>query len=124
MSERSRSRVLGFGLAILVIETILSHPAIATDKISLFKVVTSRDEIVIGLTDDELARFEGRNAAGIAKALKTEGTLSVWRYNIRHASTGDLEQAPVGRIGLIAADALRVEPYTSPVKVVPVDETR
>lgn len=40
MSQRSRGRVLGFGLALLVIETILSHPAIATDKISLFKVVS------------------------------------------------------------------------------------
>lgn len=124
MSERSRSRVLGFGLAILVIETILSHPAIATDKVSLFKVVTSRDEIVIGLTDGELARFEGHNAAGIAKALKMEGTLAVWRYNIRHAGAGDLEQAPMGRIGLMSTEALRIEPYTSPVRVVPVDETR
>lgn len=124
MSQRSRGRVLGFGLALLVIETILSHPAIATDKISLFKVITTRDEIVIGLTDDELARFEGHNAAGIAKALRNEGTLSVWRYNIRHAGAGDLEQAPIGRIGLMANEALRIEPYTSPVKVVPVDETR
>lgn len=124
MSQASRSRVLGFGLAGLVLETIISHPALATDKVSLFKVVTAKDEIVIGLTEDELARFEGKNAGGIAKALKTEGTLSVWRYAMRKAGTGDLEQAPSGRIGLMANDALRVEPYTSPVKVVPIDQTK
>jgi hypothetical protein len=123
MSQTSRSRVLGFGLAVLVLETIIS-PAIATDKISLFKVVTAKDEIVIGLTQDELSRFDGRDAAGIAKALKAEGTLSVWRYAVRPAGTGDLEQAPTGKIGLIANDALRIEPYTSPVKVVPIDRGR
>ncbi|MBR1218596.1 hypothetical protein JQ557_11390 [Bradyrhizobium sp. U87765 SZCCT0131] len=124
MSQASRSRVLGFGLVGLILETIISHPALATDKVSLFKVVTAKDEIVIGLTDDELAKYEGRNAGGIAKALKTEGTLSVWRYAMRKAGSGDLEQAPTGKIGLMANDALRVEPYTSPVKVVPIDETK
>jgi len=124
MSQASRSRVLGFGLVGLILETIISHPALATDKVSLFKVVTAKDEIVIGLTEDELARFEGKNAGGIAKALKAEGTLSVWRYAMRKAGTGDLEQAPSGKIGLMANDALRVEPYTSPVKVVPIDETK
>jgi len=124
MSQTSRSRVLGFGLVGLILETIISHPALATDKVSLFKVITAKDEIVIGLTDDELAKFEGKNAGGIAKALKTEGTLSVWRYAMRKAGSGDLEQAPTGKIGLLANDALRVEPYTSPVKVVPIDETK
>jgi hypothetical protein len=124
MSQASRSRVLGFGLVGLILETIISHPALATDKVSLFKVVTAKDEIVIGLTEDELGKFEGKNAGGIAKALKADGTLSVWRYAVRKAGTGDLEQAPAGKIGLIATDSLRVEPYISPIKVVPIDETK
>jgi hypothetical protein len=125
MSQASHTGVLGFGLVGLILETIVSHPAFATDKISLFKVVTTKDEIVIGMTDDELAKFEGKNAGGIAKALKAEGTLSVWRYTMRKAGVGDLEQAPAGKIGLMANEALRIEPYTSPVKVVPiVDETK
>jgi hypothetical protein len=123
MSQSSRNRVLGFGLAGLILETVISHPAFATNKVSLFKVVTARDEIVIGLTESELTRFEGKNAVGIAKALKAEGTLAVWRYTVRRTGSGDLEQAPAGKIGLLASDSLRVEPYISPVKVVPITDT-
>jgi hypothetical protein len=124
MPPKSRRFVLIAGFVSLVLETILSHPVLATDKVSLFKVVTTRDEIVIGMTEDELSRFEGHNAAGIAKALHAEGTLGVWRYAMRKAGVGDLEEAPAGRIGLLATEALRIEPYTSPVKVVPIDETK
>jgi hypothetical protein len=42
----------------------------------------------------------------------------VWQYAVRKGSNGDLEQAPKARIGLIAHDSLRVEPYASPLKVI------
>ena len=67
--------------------------ALADDKVSLFKVITAKDEIVIGLTGDELKQMDG-NAGGVAKALVTKGSLSVWKYAVRKAPTGDLEQAP------------------------------
>jgi hypothetical protein len=38
---------------------------------------------------------------------------------VRHAPNGELEQAPLRKIGLLANSSLRVEPYTSPLKVVP-----
>ena len=34
------------------------------------------------------------------------------------------EQAPLHKIGLIATDSLRVEPYATPLKVLPIDETK
>jgi len=37
---------------------------------------------------------------------------------------GDLEQAPLHKIGLLATDSLRVEPYATPLKVLPIDETK
>ena len=44
----------------------------AADKVSLFKVITAKDEIVIGITEDELAQMEGRNAGGIGDVFVAE----------------------------------------------------
>jgi hypothetical protein len=48
----------------------------------------------------------------------------VWQYAVRKSSSGDLEQAPLHKIGLIAKESLRVEPYASPLKVLPIDEAQ
>jgi hypothetical protein len=123
MSQTSNRFVLGFGLVVLVLEFFLSQQsALATDKISLFKVITTKDEIVIGLTDDELSKIDGRNAGGVAKLLAAKGAMTVWQYAVRKAETGALEQAPLRKIGLMANASLRVEPYTSPLKIVPVSD--
>ena len=120
----SRRLLFGLGLAGLIMECPVIQPAFAADKVSLFKVITSKDEIVIGLTDDELALTDGKNAGGIAKMLVAKGSMSVWQYAVRKAPTGDLEQAPLHKVGLIASESLRVEPYTSPLKVIAVDDTK
>jgi len=116
--------LLGLGVAGLIMESVVTNPASAADNVSLFKVVTSKDEIVIGLSDDELAQVEGRNAGGIAKMLVAKGSISAWQYAVHKSASGDLEQAPLRRIGLIASESLRVEPYPTPLKVLPIDETR
>ena len=77
------------------------------------------DEIVIGLSAAELDQLGGRDAGAVAKSLAGNGTLSVWQYAVRKAPNGDLEQAPLRKIGLIAHDSLRVEPYSTPLKVLP-----
>jgi hypothetical protein len=120
----SKRLLLGLGVAGLIMESVVVQPAFAADKVSLFKVITSKDEIVIGLSDEDLAAVDGKNASGIAKMLVAKGSMSVWQYAVHKSATGDLEQAPLHRIGLIAADSLRVEPYASPLKVLPMDETK
>lgn len=123
MSVRSNRLLLAIALAGLVLESVVSHPAFATSKVSLFKVITSRDEIVIGLDDDQLATFEAKNAGGVARHLAEKGTLTAWQYGVRKAEAGALEQAPLRQIGLFSSDALRVEPYTTPLKIVPLPDT-
>ena len=85
---------------------------------SLFRIVSVKDEVVIGLSADELSALGGNDAGAVAKALAAKGTLTVWQYAVRKAASGDLEQAPRAKIGLIAHDSLRVEPYTTPLKVI------
>ena len=121
----SKRLLLGLGAAALITECPVIQPVLAADKVvSLFKIITVKDEIVIGIPDDELAQVDGKDAGGIAKMLIAKGSMSVWQYAVHKSATGDLEQAPLRKIGLIASDSLRVEPYASPLKVLPIDETR
>ena len=53
------------------------EPAIAADKVSLFKVITAKDEIVIGISEDDLAQVDGRNAGGVARMLVARGSMRV-----------------------------------------------
>jgi hypothetical protein len=124
MLHISKRLLLGLGVAGLIMESVVIQSAFAADKVSLFKVITAKDEVVIGLSDDELAQVDGKNAGGIAKMLVAKGSMSVWQYAVHKSASGDLEQAPLHRIGLIATDSLRVEPYATPLRVLPMDETK
>jgi hypothetical protein len=120
----SKRLLLGLGLASFIMESVAIDPAFAADKVSLFKVITTKDEIVIGISEGELAQIEGQDAGGVAKMLVAKGSMSAWQYAVRKSSSGDLEQAPLHKIGLIARDSLRVEPYATALKVLPIDETK
>jgi hypothetical protein len=85
---------------------------------SLFKIITVKDEITIGLSGDEMAALGGNDAGAVARALVAKGTMTAWQYAVRKAASGDLEQAPLRKVGLIAHDSLRVEPYAGPLKVI------
>ena len=91
---------------------------------NLFKVITVRDEIVIGLSADELGQLGSQGVGGagaIAKVLVSRGEMTVWQYAVRKNASGELEQAPLRRVGLLANNSLRVEPYTTRLKVLPHD---
>ena len=120
----SKRLLLGLSVAGLIMESVVIQPALAADKVSLFKVITQKDEIVIGMSDDDLAQVDGKNAGGIAKMLVAKGSMSVWQYAVHKSATGDLEQAPLHKVGLIATESLRVEPYASPLRVLPVDDSK
>lgn len=89
----------------------------AAEGVKLFKIVSARDEIVVGLTDKDLAG-EGSDLARLTAKMRNAGQLEVWRYAVRKAANGDLELAPSTRVMLIYSDTLRVEPYATPLKIV------
>ena len=83
----SKRLALGLGLATLIMESVVIPPAFAADKVSLFKVITAKDEIVIGIAEDELAQIDGKNAGGIAKTAGRQGLDE--RVAIRRAQIPD-----------------------------------
>ena len=87
--------------------------------ITLFKVITVKDEIVVGLTAAELAALGGTDAGTVAKSLAAKGSMTVWQYAVHKAANGDMQQAPLQQVGLMAAASLRVEPYKTPYAIVP-----
>jgi hypothetical protein len=91
----------------------------ADEKTDLFKVVTVKDEIIIGLSADELKALGGSDASAVAHALAQKGDLTVWQYNVHRSPNGELQQAPTAKIGLLANSSLRVEPYATPYAVLP-----
>ena len=46
------TRLLGLGLATLIMESVVIQPTFAADKVALFKVITARDEICLLYTSD------------------------------------------------------------------------
>ncbi|ARQ00827.1 hypothetical protein [Pseudorhodoplanes sinuspersici] len=94
---------------------LAAQPAFAD---TLFKIVTVKDEIIVGLNDTELSDFGG-DAGGIAKAIASKGSLTLWQYAVRQAKDGERQMAPLQKVGVLAASSLRVEPYKQPFKVLP-----
>jgi hypothetical protein len=120
MSATSRQTVLAIGLAGLLIDAVASHPTFAPGKVTLFKVVTPDDEIVIGLTRNDLAQIKGKTPDAVQKALASTGRLNAWQYGVRRNGGGELEQAPVRRIEVAASSALHVYAFATQLRVLPV----
>src|SRR5215469_1591046 len=77
---------------------------------TLFKIVTVKDDIVVGLNDAELKDLGG-DAGGIAKAIAAKGSLTLWQYAVTQTD-GERMVAPRQKIGVLANASLRVEPYS------------
>lgn len=86
---------------------------------TLFKIITVRDEIVIGLDQNELAKLGGADAGAVARALAQKGEMTAWQYGVRRGPNGEPQQVPTAKIGLLAHSSLRVEPYATSYPIVP-----
>lgn len=113
-----RSWTLSFALM-----TMLALPVCAAmageGNMKLFKVVSAKDETVIGISDGDLRRFgSGSDVEVLAQKLKDAGQLTVWQYATRKASDGALEQAPLRQVAIFPALTVRIEPYSTPLQIV------
>jgi hypothetical protein len=94
--------------------------AMAQDQVKLFKIISQKDEVVIGLTATELQGLgSGPDLDNLAKHLATDGQMTVWQYAAHKDQAGTLQEAALRRIAIFKNDTLRIEPYSTPLPIVP-----
>jgi hypothetical protein len=111
-------RVGAFAFIVSLVGTAASH-ANAQSAVKLFKMITAKDEVVIGLTDEELRSFGPRaDLDNLAERLAAAGQITAWQYAVTRGADGSLVQAPLRRVAVFKSDTLRIEPYNpAPLKV-------
>lgn len=113
--RRAVWRMAGLGLAVSAIGT-----AAAQATVKLFKVVTSKDDITIGIPAAELAAMgSGEDVKILAQQLVTAGQITVWQYAVGRDASGGLQMNPLRRVAILKNDTLRIEPATTPYKILP-----
>jgi hypothetical protein len=111
IDRRVLTRMLAAAAAAVV------SPVIAAEQPQkLFSIVTVKDQVVVGLMRADAAM--AGDVGEIGKALRSRGSMSFWRYAVRKGKDGELEQAPLSKISVLANDSLRIEPYTTPLRVI------
>lgn len=109
--------------------TVLAKRAFAEEKpivvaqaaagYHLFKVISAKDDIIIGLSQAE-AEALGRGAVldNLAQRLADHGQITVWQFSTRKAADGQLELAALRRVAIMKSEAVRIEPYKASIRVV------
>ena len=112
-------RVVFSGLATAAL-ALATWPAMAQQPaIRLFKVISPKDEIIIGLTEADIRDLGGGDVAALAKRLVAEGQITVWRYVVGRDASGNLRHAAQGKVALLRNDTVRIEPYAPALPVAP-----
>jgi hypothetical protein len=113
-----RAAILGLAAGLGV--SLVGRVAVAQEAVKLFKVITSKDEITIGVTASELAAMgSGEDVKVLAQALVTAGQITVWQYAVGRDAAGALQMNPLRRVAILKADSLRIEPATTTYKIAP-----
>jgi len=91
----------------------------AAPSVQLFKVVSPRDEVIVGADAALLGAGSGPAVERLATQLGAKGQLTLWQYASSKDAGGALVQAPLRQIVVFKNDALRIEPYATPLPILP-----
>jgi len=118
--RRIRSALM-LAIALSVAFGLVTSTLAQETAVKLFKIVTAKDDIEIGLTDGELRSFgAGPDIDVLAKKLADAGQITVWQYAVQRAPDGGTVHAPLKRVAVFKTDTLRIEPFNpAPLKAVP-----
>jgi hypothetical protein len=110
-------------LALALLPAALAVRAVraqASAPVQLFKVVSPRDEVIVGVEASQLGAGSNPAVERLAAQLAAKGQLTLWQYASHKDAGGALVQAPLKQIVVFRNELLRIEPYSSPLPVQPV----
>ena len=118
----SFNRRFVFCLALLPAAFAARHvraQAQAPAPVLLFKVVSPRDDIVVGIEAAQLGTGTAPPVQRLAAMLAEKGQLTLWQYASHKDASGALVQAPLRQIVVFRNELLRIEPYATPLAIRP-----
>lgn len=118
-SHLPRRTLLAFALlpAGLAVRSVRAQAGAA--GVQLFKVVSPRDEVIVGADAAQLGAGAGPAVERLAAQLAAKGQLTLWQYASHKDAGGALVQAPLKQIVVFKNDLLRIEPYATPLPIQP-----
>jgi hypothetical protein len=115
----SRRTALALAMGMMTMAANVFETAHAAGSVSIFKIVTPKDEVFVGVPEDELAKLgAGAPVEALAKKIAADGQMTLWQYAVKHNDKGDLVHAPLAKISIFAAGVVRIEPYKPAYPVV------
>jgi hypothetical protein len=97
--------------------TVRPARAQAPAPVQLFKLVSPKDEIIVGVEAVQLGTGAGPGVQRFAELLAAKGQLTLWQYASQKDAGGALVQAPLRQVAVFKNELLRIEPYTTPLAV-------
>jgi hypothetical protein len=91
----------------------------ASAPVLLFKVVSPRDDVVVGIEAAQLGAGATPAVQRLAAMLAEKGQLTLWQYASQKDASGALVQAPLRQIVVFKNELLRIEPYSTPLAIKP-----
>jgi hypothetical protein len=118
ISYRRRTSAGLVALALLPLAAIV-RPARAQAQapVQLFKLISPKDEIVVGIEAAQLGTGPGPGVQRLAELLAAKGQLTLWQYASQKDAGGALVQAPLRQVAVFKNELLRIEPYTTPLAI-------
>lgn len=116
------TRRLALGLmqamALVSLPALAQAPAGGEPPVRLYKVVTTRGEVLLGSTPRELAAMgPGPEVERIARRISQDGQFTAWRYEVMRAPDGSTRLGARVRVAVLRQDSLMVEPYSPALPV-------
>ena len=116
MAAFSRS-VMARLLTVSACAWALAVPAQGLTQMKLFKIISPRDDIVVGIDTAQLGGGDAPELQRLASLLADKGQLTLWQYASQKDAGGALVQAPLRQVAVFKNELLRIEPYASPLPV-------